>query len=292
MKLNPGTIASEGYELLDSGSGEKLERFGPYQLRRPCAQAIWTPALPVAAWERADAAFDRSGEGQRWRGREALPESWPITVDGIKFRLSSTDFGHLGVFPEQRELWRWLNLRARRFRELRQRPAKVLNLFAYSGGSTLAAALGGAEVCHVDAAPGMVAWARENAALNGLAQHPIRWLVDDVRKFLAREQRRNSRYDGIILDPPSFGRGSKGEIYKIEEDLPETLAVCRQLLADSPDFLLLSAHTPGLTPVALGNLVRQAFGLATPGVETGEMLLAGASGVLAVPSGAWARWSA
>jgi 23S rRNA (cytosine1962-C5)-methyltransferase len=290
MAMAAGKDTAPGYELLDSGRGEKLERFGAYRLRRPCAQAIWAPSRPDAEWDAADAAFDRR-DGQRWQGRQSLPEQWEIGIDGIRFRLSGTDFGHLGVFPEQRDQWRWIGERVRRFREVRQRPARVLNLFAYSGGSTLAAALAGAEVGHVDAAQGMVTWARENAALNGLAERPIRWLVDDVRKFLARELRREHRYDGIILDPPSFGRGSRGEVYKIDRDLPQTLGECRQLLSPEADFLLLSAHTPGLTPVALGNLLhRGMFGL-VGAVETGEMLLAGAAGVLPVPNGAWARWA-
>jgi 23S rRNA (cytosine1962-C5)-methyltransferase len=278
---------AEGYELLDSGGGRKLERFGPHTLVRPCAQAVWKPRLPPAAWTSAHAAFDREG-GLRWQGREALPEAWVIAVDGIRFRLSGTDFGHLGIFPEQRACWRWLQAVIERAPA--RRPLSVLNLFAYSGGATLFAARAGASVCHLDASKGMVAWARENAALNGLQSAPIRWIVDDVSKFLKRERRRGCRYDGIILDPPTFGRGRRGEVYKIEEEMPETLQLCRQLLSDAPRFVLLSCHTPGFTPMVLRNVLQQGLAGLAGDVECGEMLLTGAAGVCPVPSGVYARW--
>ena len=276
-----------GYELLDSGNGAKLERFGEIVLARPCAQAVWQPQRP-ARWKSADATFDRE-DGNRWHGRNRLPQEWVIDVDGTRFRLSGTDFGHLGIFPEQRAQWTWI----RETVAAAGRPVRVLNLFAYSGGSTLAAARGGAEVCHLDASKGMVQWARANAALNGLESHPIRWIVDDAHKFLNREIRRGRRYDGIILDPPTYGRGGNGETYKIERDLTETLRLCRALLSDSPLFLLLSAHTPGHTPIVLGNVLTQALrGLGGAVVTSGEMVLAGAPDVFALPSGAYARWQA
>lgn len=275
-----------GYELLDSGNGAKLERFGEVVLARPCAQAVWQPQRP-ARWKSADATFDRE-DGNRWHGRNRLPQEWVIDVDGTRFRLSGTDFGHLGIFPEQRAQWTWI----RETVAAAGRPVRVLNLFAYSGGSTLAAARGGAEVCHLDASKGMVQWARANAALNGLESHPIRWIVDDAHKFLNREIRRGRRYDGIILDPPTYGRGGNGETYKIERDLTETLRLCRALLSDSPLFLLLSAHTPGHTPIVLGNVLTQALRGLGGAVTSGEMVLAGAPDVFALPSGAYARWQA
>jgi len=278
----------EGYALLDSGGGAKLERFGSLTLARPCAQAVWQPQHP-ALWRRADASFDRE-EGNRWHGRDRLPKEWTIAVDGTRFRLSGTDFGHLGIFPEQRAQWRWIRAQAQAGRDA-GRPLRVLNLFAYSGGSTLAAALGGAEVCHVDASKGMVLWARGNAALNGLEAAPIRWIVDDVHKFMNRELRRGRAYDGIILDPPTYGRGGNGETYKIERDLPETLRLCRALLSDRPAFLLLSAHTPGHTPIVLENILSQALDGLGGAIETGEMCLAG-EGAFPLPSGAYARWRA
>ena len=275
-----------GYELLDSGNGAKLERFGEVVLARPCAQAVWQPQRP-ARWKEADATFDRE-EGNRWHGRSRLPKEWAIDVDGTRFRLSGTDFGHLGIFPEQRAQWAWI----RETVAAAHRPLRVLNLFAYSGGSTLAAARDGAEVCHLDASKGMVQWARANAALNGLESHPIRWIVDDAHKFLNREVRRGRRYDGIILDPPTYGRGGNGETYKIERDLTETLRLCRALLSDAPRFLLLSAHTPGHTPVVLSNVLTQALRGLGGAVSAGEMLLTGAPDVFPLPSGAYARWQA
>lgn len=273
------------YELLDSGNGRKLERFGRVVLARPCSQAIWRPALPPSAWERASASFDRE-QGNDWHGRNNLPRQWDIEVDGIRFHLKGTDFGHLGIFPEQRASWRWIGETVR----AAKRPLNVLNLFAYSGGSTLAPALAGASVCHLDASQSMVEWARENAAANHLESHPIRWIAEDVQKFLGREIRRGHHYDGIILDPPSFGRGAKGEVYKIERDLTRTLDLCRDLLSAKPEFLLLSAHTPGVTPVVLENLLLETTDGLGGQIESGEMLLTGAPDVRPLPSGCMARW--
>jgi 23S rRNA (cytosine1962-C5)-methyltransferase len=280
-----------GYELLDSGGGRKLERFGRIVLARPCAQAVWRPRLGPDAWRKADASFDRE-DGHRWQGREALPGRWEIEIEGLRFHLSGTDFGHLGVFPEQSAQWRWLREALAAAGASRPGRLQALNLFAYSGGSTLAAAQAGAEVCHLDASRGMVAWARENAALNGLGESPIRWIVDDAHRFLAREARRGRRYDAIILDPPTFGRGQRGELYKIESDLPETLGLCRALLSDRPALVLLSAHTPGFTAQAIENVLRQAMDGLGGEFAAGEMLLAGRPGVLPLPSGAYARWRA
>ncbi len=270
----------DDYELLDSGDGRKLERFGRYVLARPCSQALWRPALPEADWLKADASFDRE-DGNRWHGRTNLPAAWSIETAGIRFNLGGTDFGHLGIFPEQRAQWKWI-------REMVQgagRPVRVLNLFAYSGGSTLAAALGGAEVCHLDASKGMVEWARGNAALNGLSDRPIRWIVDDAHKFMKREIRRGRAYEAIVLDPPTFGRGAGGEMYKIERDLKETLELVKALLSDKPLFVLFSSHTPGLSPIVSDNILKQLFPAAR--TESGEMLLEGSS--LPCPSGIYCR---
>ena len=280
----------DDYALLDSGDGKKLERFGPYRLARPCSQAVWKPALGEAAWADAHATFDRT-EGNQWHNRGALPAEWKIVAAGITFKLSGTDFGHLGLFPEQRAQWAWLRETVRAACVSRGRPVQVLNLFAYSGGSTLAAALGGAEVCHLDASKGMVQWARDNARLNGLQDHPIRWITDDAHKFLCREERRDRRYDAVILDPPTFGRGQNNEMYKIEKDLPETLRLCRSLLTADPLFILLSAHTPGYSPVVLQNVLGQAADGLGGATSSGEMLLTGAPDVLPTPCGAYARWT-
>ena len=273
----------DDYELLDSGDGRKLERFGKYVLARPCSQALWRPARSPADWSRADAAFDRE-DGNRWHGRSNLPKDWQIETAGMRFKLGGTDFGHLGIFPEQRAQWTWIREKVRRKKE-EGRSIRVLNLFAYSGGSTLAAALGGAEVCHLDASKGMVEWARENARLNGLAERPIRWIVDDAHKFMRREIRRGRKYEAIILDPPTFGRGAGGEMYKIERDLQETLGLVRDLLSDRPAFVLFSSHTPGLSEVVAQNILGQLFPSAK--LEAGEMLLEGAS--LPCPSGIYCR---
>ena len=280
----------DDYELLDSGDGRKLERFGKYVLARPCSQAMWRPLKGEDEWARADASFDRE-DGNRWHGRNNLPREWRIRTAGIEFKLGGTDFGHLGIFPEQRAQWQWLRKEVERrggdAGEGAERRRKVtgLNLFAYSGGSTLAMALGGAEVCHLDASKGMVEWARDNARLNGLADRPIRWIVDDAHKFMKREIRRGHRYDAIVLDPPSFGRGAGGEMYKIERDLKDTLGLVRELLSDDPAFVLFSSHTPGLSPIVAKNILSQLFPKA--GIEAGEMLLEGPA--LQCPSGVYCR---
>ena len=277
------------YELLDSGSGRKFERFGDYTLVRPCSQAVWNPSLPEKEWLTADATFDRT-EGNRWHNRGNIPEEWKIRVAGMQFILSGTDFGHLGIFPEQRAQWEWIQKTVANAMTKRSEPLRVLNLFAYSGGSTLAAALGGAELCHLDASRGMVQWARRNAEANGLKDHPIRWIADDAHKFMCRELRRNREYDAVILDPPTFGRGQKNEMYKIEKDLPETLNLCRELLSKDPAFILLSAHTPGYSPAVLENVLGQSMRKFAGSTNAGEMLLTGAKGVLPTPCGVYARW--
>lgn len=274
------------YELLDSGHGRKLERFGEITLDRPCAQAVWNPRRP-ALWKTADAFFTRK-QGLEWRGRDQLPNSWIAEVNGVRMKLSTTDFGHLGVFPETRAMWDWIRSNLSEATRRHSDPLHFLNLFAYSGGATLAVAQGGAHACHVDASKGMVQWARENATLNALEEHPIRWIVDDVNKFLSREIKRGRRYDAILLDPPSFGRGKGGELYKIEHALLETLELVKKVLTDQPCFVYLTSHTPGFTPIVLKNLLQQLLGHGQ--VECGEMLLTGADDVFTVPSGTWARF--
>lgn len=279
------------YELLDSGNFQKLERFGEYTLARPCAQAVWRKQLPEQHWREATAMFHREG-GNQWKGRDRLPANWSIDVDGIRFSLSSTDFGHLGIFAEQRDQWNRIRALCESYAKQHQRAARVINLFAYSGGSTLAAASAGAEVCHVDASKGMVEWARKNAALNQLQDRPVRWIVDDVNKFLEREIRRARSYDLVILDPPSYGRGAKGEVFKIENDLPQLLNTIQRLMSDQPLGVLLSCHTPELTPISLHHLMQQEFQRGEDEFEFGEMLLRGAAEVLPVPSGSYCWWLA
>ena len=247
------------YQLIDSGDGQKLARCGKITIQRPAPLALWHPKKK---WN-ADATFVE----KKWKMQKQLPESWEVEIEGIRFKLKRTDFGHLGLFPEQKAQWRWLK---------EQPPGRVLNLFAYSGGSSLASQ---GEVTHLDAARGMVDWACENAQLNG--REDIRWIVEDVRKFVKREVKRGNSYDGVILDPPTFGRGKSLEVFKIERDLVPLLD---QVMALKPRFVLLSCHTPGYTPTILSNLLKERF---RGEVEAGEMLLEGEP---SLPSGAFARW--
>lgn len=267
------------YTLVDSGNQSKLERFGNYLIARPCSQAVWEPLLKGKIWEQADATFTREPVNQ-WKNLQQLPPSWVVEWAGIKFKIAPTDFGHLGIFPEHALLWKWMQ-------EKLQPEMNILNLFAYSGGVTLAAAQMGANVCHVDASKAIVAWARENAALNGLEKASIRWIVDDVIKFLKREVRRGVKYEGVVLDPPSFGRGNKGEVFKIERDLKGILDLCRNLLSDRPLFVILSSHTPGYTPLVMHHLLEQMRGGLKGFIEAGEMTI---PGPLDLPSGSYARW--
>lgn len=280
-------MSNHHYELIDSGNGRKLERFGPYLLVRPCSQAVWSPQLSESEWNQADAIFSRDQEN-KWTFLKRLPDIWKIEIADITFKISPTGFGHLGVFPEQKASWEWIQ---KTLAPRAPQKPKVLNLFAYSGGSTLASSKGGAAVCHLDASKGMVTWARENAALNQLENAPIRWIVEDVKKFLKRELKRGSRYEGIILDPPSFGHGSKGELFKIEDDIIPLLQDCRDLLSDAPMFVLFSCHTPGFSPIVMEQLLQQSLSGCKGKIESGEMVLTGKSKVFDVPSGTYARWS-
>ncbi|MCP5504956.1 MAG: class I SAM-dependent methyltransferase [Chlamydiales bacterium] len=261
------------YELIDSGDEQKLERFGDYTLIRPCPQALWKPQAPKL-WSSADSTFLR---GKQWKG---LPKSWTVNYKNLQFKIVPTDFGHVGLFPEHAQHWNWM--------EKNLNPnAEILNLFAYSGAATLYLAKKGHQVCHLDAAKGMIDWARENAALNKLEKAPIRWIVDDALKFLRREIKRKRKYDALLLDPPSFGRGSQGQVFKIERDLPPLLELCKQVLKTNPSFILLTCHTPGLTPKVLHHLLSQTF--PNLSIDSGEMLLPSQN--FSLPSGCFARGS-
>jgi len=279
------------YQLIDSGNGRKLEQFGDFVLNRPASQAIWKPRLNDKIWSDAHVIVDRDGKRTLLQ-RSKIPDSWSTMIEGILFKLSVTDFGHIGVFPEQRSNWAKLqNIIKDRVKQ--GDVPNVLNLFAYSGGSTLACAKAGAKVTHLDASKGMVSWARDNAVLNDLQQAPIRWMVDDVIKFCERELRRGVRYDGIILDPPTYGRGKANEVFKIEEHLPSLLELCNQLLSDKPLFILLSCHTPGFTPIVLEHLLRQAISSNSGTFQPSEMLLEGTSDdVPSLPNGTQCFWIA
>jgi len=272
-------MASDDYQLLDSGDGEKLERFAEVVLRRKVPGVLWSRSLPASAWDEYHALHIGSGENEgRWECRQPLPDHWWVHHAGLVLLLRPNPFGHLGLFPEQADNWQWL-------RTYLRPESRVLNLFAYTGGSTLAAAVAGARVTHVDAVRGVVNWAAENAKAAGLTT--VRWIVDDAAAFAARELRRGNRYDAIILDPPTFGRGPKGQLWKIEDHLPALLRTCRQLLSDAPALFLLSAHTPGLSPLGLENLLREHLSGSPGEIDSGEMVVPGPR---PLPSGVFARW--
>lgn len=272
------------YELLDSGDGRKLERFGDVVLSRSCGQASWEKQKPEV-WRSAVASFDRE-QGWQTHGDAELPPSWVITINDVVMKLAPTSAGHLGLFPETRELWSWIGAA---LGSPDDAGPSVLNLFAYSGGATLAAARAGCSVCHVDSSKSMVKRARENACLNDLDAAPIRWIVEDVGKFLDREIRRGRTYDAIMLDPPSFGHGIKGEQYKIDRDLAPTLQKCAALLSDTPRFVLLTSHTRGVTNAQLESLMQDVLGRGD--MASGNMRLTGASDVRPVDDGVWTRWT-
>jgi 23S rRNA (cytosine1962-C5)-methyltransferase len=279
-------FASDEYQLLDFGEGRKLERFGGVMLDRLCPAAESVSSADRELWKRFAARYERTnGDQGIWRAVGGiLPLPWAIANNSFRLELKLTDFGHLGVFPEQAANWDWIAERVRQA----SGPTKVLNLFAYTGGSTLAAAAAGAEVVHVDAARNTVAWARRNAELSGLADAPIRWIAEDAMLFVRRELKRGNRYQAVILDPPSYGHGPKGEVWRLAEDLPELLSLCAKLTEADRRFVLLSCHSPGFGPRELGRVMAQAFGEAN--IESGEMVLNSAAG-RTLPCGSMARFS-
>jgi 23S rRNA (cytosine1962-C5)-methyltransferase len=279
------TKGDKGYELLDSGKEEKLERFGNIVLRRPDPQALWAQQEPSDMWDKADGVYVReSTEAGKWTGK--LPTSWEVPFGGLTLLLKPTSFKHTGLFPEQLPNWQW----SQELLKTRQNP-KVLNLFGYTGGASLAAAQVGAEVTHVDASKSAVAWARDNAAASGLSDKPIRWIVEDVLVFVTREIKRGAKYDAIIMDPPAFGHGPKNEIWKIEDGLMELVGLCQQLLVEKPLFVLINGYAAGYSPLAFAyNLdsLKNTFG---GEVEYGELNIEEKSGRL-LPCGMFGRWKA
>ena len=244
------------YEVLDTSSGEKLERWGDYLLVRPDPQVIWNTPRKNPGWKKKNGHYHRSSKGGGEWEFFNLPEEWSIHYRELTFRLKPFSFKHTGLFPEQATNWDWFgNLIANA-----GRPVKVLNLFAYTGGETLACAKAGAKVCHLDAVKGMVDWGRTNAKLSGLSDKPIRWIVDDAVKFLGREIRRGNRYDGIILDPPSYGRGTNGEMWKLEDSICDLMNMCTEVLSDNPLFIVLNSYTTGLSSSVMTYLLQMTVG--------------------------------
>ena len=275
------------YEVIDTSCGEKLERWGRYILLRPDPQVIWKTEKTVPEWNRLNGHYHRSSKGGGEWEFFRLPEEWTISYRELNFRLKPFSFKHTGLFPEQAVNWDWCSERIREA----GRPVKVLNLFAYTGGATLAAASAGASVTHVDASKGMVTWAKENAAASHLEDAPVRWLVDDCVKFVEREIRRGNKYDGIIMDPPSYGRGPKGEIWKIEESIYPFVELAAQLLSDDALFFLINSYTTGLQPAVLSYMLSAVIQKKRGGeVQSSEIGLPVSSNGLVLPCGATGRW--
>ncbi len=287
------------YEVLDASDGEKLERWGNCLLIRPDPQVIWHTPRKHRGWKHCDGHYHRSSRGGGEWEMTGMPEQWEIGYAGMTFRLKPFSFKHTGLFPEQAVNWDWSASLIRREMERRHAqygkeapPVRVLNLFAYTGGATLAAAAAGAQVTHVDASKGMVTWAKENAVVSGLADRPIRWLVDDCGKFAEREIRRGHTYDVIILDPPSYGRGPKGEIWKLEDNIYDFLTLCARLLSDHPLFVLLNSYTTGLAPAVLTYMLSEVLSGRDGHAEASEIGLPVTESGLILPCGASGRWQA
>ena len=299
--MSPPTIAPESavmrtvgwrdYALLDSGNGRKLERYGPYTVVRPEPQCLWTPRLPTSAWDGADAVFDPTDEEDagRWRFKGQHKETWPLGWGDVRFHGRFTAFRHLAFFPEQAANWAFLDeaVRAAGGAE----PPRVLNLFGYTGVASLVMAAAGAAVTHVDASKKAVAWARENAELSGLADRPIRWIVEDAKKYVAREVRRGSKYDGIILDPPKYGRGPDGQVWRLFEDLPELAGLCCEHLSENAKFLVLNAYAERISGAALAGLLAEKLSDRGGQIGWGELALMEDRGDRAIGMSFYARWT-
>jgi len=276
------------YELIDTADGEKLERWGQYTLRRPDPQVIWSAQKSSKEWKNADAHYHRSSKGGgEWEYKRKLPERWTISFGPLSFYIEPTGFKHTGLFPEQAVNWKWMMEKI----QSAGRPIKVLNLFAYTGGATVASAYAGAEVCHVDASKGMVTWAKENMELSGLGNKPVRFIVDDVMKFVQREKRRGKTYDAIIMDPPSYGRGPNKEVWKIEDSLYGFVEECLDILSPDPLFFLINSYTAGFSPYVLSNILQSTVGTKYQGkISCGEVGIPVSGKDIVLPCGIYGRW--
>ncbi len=294
LSNNPRPIKEFDYQLLDTGNFKKLERFGPYTFVRPAPQAIWPPQLPESQWDKANGEFShhkgKSTGGGEWTFRNPVPKNgWPLRFQDLTFTVQTTSFGHLGLFPEQAKNWDWI---ANQVRELNGNKPNVLNMFGYTGASTLAAAARGANVTHLDASKTSVTWARKNLESSGLTGCSVRWIVDDAEKFLQREYRRDRKYDALIMDPPSFGRGPKGEVWNIETQMTTLLSSCKNVLSESPKFILLTTHSPGISSLTLKNMLIKFLVSPDSGIfQTGDMSIYDTGSGLQLPNGFYARFS-
>ncbi len=281
------TKPSADYELIDSGNGEKLERFGQFVLSRPDPQALWDKTLPEEDWKKADMSFLVDGAKKGWRKNNEIQNEWQIHFDELVLNIKPTSFKHTGVFPEQESNWKWIKEKVKNS----GKTAKVLNLFGYTGGATLAALSAGAEAVHVDGSKATVNWAKENAAASGLEKKPVRWLIDDARKFVTREIKREQKYDGIVMDPPSFGRGAKGEVWNIEDDVAPLIEQCFKILSDEPIFFLINGYAAGYSSRSYYNLLAPLVKKYGGQIEFGELTIEESKGGRLLPCGIFARWS-
>jgi 23S rRNA (cytosine1962-C5)-methyltransferase len=287
------TIKQKEYELLDSGNGEKLERYGSYLLRRPDPEALWEKSK-IELWNKADLQFIRNGTKTKWISRPGISKNWNIEYGGLTFSIRPTSFKHTGLFPEQLPNWQWTEKLITNYQlpiNNKDKKVRVLNLFGYTGGATLACAKAGAEVCHVDGSKTAVEWARINAELSGLKDAPVRWIVDDVLVFLKREIKRGRKYDAIIMDPPSFGHGPKDELWKIEEHFLILMKLCRLILSDSPLFIIINGYTAGYSAIAYENNLKDIMKDYGGKIEIGELVIEESESDKLLPCGIFARWS-
>ena len=285
------------YEILDMANGEKLERWNNIYLVRPDPQIIWNDKQYPEKWKQANARYNRSSTGGgHWDYKKRLPDSWQIKYKNLTFNIKPMGFKHTGIFPEQAVNWDWMMDKIQNEIKTTNREVKVLNLFAYTGGATVACLYAGASVCHVDSSKGMVAWAKENVVSSGLQNRPVRYIVDDVVKFVQREIRRGNKYDAIIMDPPSYGRGANGEVWKFEENLSMLIEICMQVLSDDPLFFLINSYTTGTSSMVLENLLkmnmRKKYGKrADNGIfENGEVGLPMTDSDFILPCGIYSKW--
>jgi 23S rRNA (cytosine1962-C5)-methyltransferase len=295
------TKYGKDYELLDSGAGEKLERFGPYTLRRPDPQALWKKSLEDKEWKKADASFVRSSQGRagdgnnaKWRMKDGTPKEWVIEIADLKFLIKPTAFKHTGLFPENEPNWNWIQEKIKKSQEIPgtslTRSVKVLNLFGYTGGATLAALKAGAEVTHIDGSKSAIAWAKQNADFSKLADKKVRWIEEDARKFVQREIKRGNKYEAIIMDPPAFGHGANNELWKIEEDFIKLLDSCLEILSDNPLFVLVNGYSAGYSAIAYENSLLPFVNKYGGSIESGELTIEESKTGRLLPAGIFSRW--
>ena len=281
------TEPSNEYELLDSGEGEKLERYGKFILSRPDPQALWKKTKSQSEWKKADGTFSRDARNAKWVTKNGIPEKWSVEINGLHFWIHLGAFKHTGVFPEQFSNWQWIEEQIKKSK----RKVSVLNLFGYTGGATLAAARAGAEVCHVDGSKVAINWAKENAELSGLKGTPIRWILDDAQKFLKREIKRGKQYDGIVMDPPAFGHGPEGELWKIADNLVPLFDLCKKVLSPNPIFFLVNGYASGYSAITYRNNLSHVIGTYGGEIEIGELTIEESKTKRLLPCGIFARWS-